>query len=90
MTLLGNVDVWDEAKHRNAIGNMVAGTVFYLAPFGVFIDLGQEAIGLLRVPEMAGEIRKVIADYPQVGEQVTARVIWHNDSNRQIELTQRH
>jgi ribosomal protein S1 len=88
--LLGDDNVWDELKNRCAIGNTVAVFVFCIAPFGVFIELGEGAVGLLRVPEMAGDHRKAITDYPQVGETVTAKVIWHDDRNRQVVLTQRH
>jgi hypothetical protein len=38
---------------------------------------------------MAGEGRKTEADYPQVGQVVTANVLWHRDTNQQICLTQK-
>ncbi len=60
-----------------------------VAPFGVLIDLGIGFEGLLLVPEMAADNRKRMEDYPQVGQSVTATVLWHNDQRKQFSLTQR-
>ena len=80
---------WNDVKARLPVGTVVDGKVVHVAVFGVFVDLGVEFYGLLRVPEMAGSGPKTMDDYPQVGESVTARVLYHSDSNRQIILIQR-
>jgi ribosomal protein S1 len=79
---------WDEVKERLPVGTEVTGRVVAVRPFGVFVDLGVGFSGLLEVPNMAGEGRKTEADYPQVGQVVTANVLWHRDTNQQICLTQ--
>jgi small subunit ribosomal protein S1 len=89
MNWMGEPSSWEVVKARFPIGSTANGVVVNVAPFGVFINLGDGAIGLLLVPEMAGDHRKQLADYPKVGEQVTARVLWHRDSNRQVSLTQK-
>ncbi len=89
MTWLGNPATWEDVKARFPMGSTVTGVVCAVAPFGVFLDLGEDAIGLLLVPEMAGDNRKQMADYPQIGESVTAKVIHHRDSEHQVSLTQR-
>ncbi len=89
MTWLGDAATWDDIKARFPIGVLVTGVVGSVAPFGVFVRLGNDGIGLLRVPDMAGDGPKQLTDYPQVGETVTATVIWHDDRNRQVTLTQR-
>lgn len=89
MTWLGSPDTWEDVKARFPVGSTVTGVVYDVAPFGVFLDLGDDAIGLLLVPEMAGDGRKQMTDYPQVGQPVTARVIHHRDVERQVSLTQR-
>jgi len=89
MTWLGDPANWEEVKTQFPIGAQVTGVVGNVAPFGVFVRLGQNGIGLLRVPDMAGDGRKQMTDYPQVGQAVTATVIWHDDRNRQVTLTQR-
>ena len=89
MTWLGNPETWEAVKARFSIGSIVTGTVYDVAPFGVFIDLGDDAVGLLLVPEMTGDARKELADYPQIGQSVTAKVIQHRNRQRQVSLTQR-
>ena len=89
MTWLGRPDTWETVKTRFPVGSTVTGTVYDVAPFGVFIDLGDDAIGLLLVPEMAGDTKKQVGDYPQIGQSVTAKVIHHRDNERQVSLTQR-
>ena len=87
--MLGNPATWDDVKAQFPIGVQASGVVEGVAPFGVFVKLGDDGIGLLRVPDMAGDGPKQMTDYPQVGETVTAMVIWHDDLTRQVTLSQR-
>lgn len=80
---------WEEAMSRHPIGSEVSGTVVSVMPFGVFVDLGVGFWGLLEVPNMAGDTKKAISDYPQVGQLVTANVLQHADLDQQIRLSQR-
>jgi len=89
MTWLGDPATWDEVKTQFPIGAQVTGVVESVAPFGVFVRLGDDGVGLLRVPDMAGDGPKQVTDYLQVGQTVTAMVIWHDDRNRQVTLSQR-
>ena len=89
MSWLGDPTTWDGVKAQFPVGTQVTGVVEVVAPFGVFVRLEHDGIGLLRVPDMAGTGPKQMADYPQVGEAVTATVIWHDDRNRQVTLSQR-
>jgi small subunit ribosomal protein S1 len=89
MSGTGTGGTWENVKRRYPIGSVVEGTVVKVAPFGVFVDLGVGFEGLLLVPEMAGDTRKQIKDYPQVGQRVAATVIWHNDPKQQFSLSQR-
>jgi len=89
MSLLGDSAAWDEVKAQFPIGTEITGEVENVVPFGVFVRLGGDGIGLLRVPDMAGDGPKRMTDYPRVGQTVTATVIWHDDRNRQVTLSQR-
>ena len=80
---------WEDEKRRYPIGSVIEGVVVSVAPFGVFVDFGVGFKGLLRVPDMAGDARKQIEDYPQVAQPVAATVIWHDDTNQQFTLSQR-
>jgi small subunit ribosomal protein S1 len=79
-------DAWNEVKLRLPVGSAVNGNVVHVTQFGVFVDLSVGFSGLLRVTEMAGIGPRKIEDYPQVGEPVTARVLTHDDGNRQVVL----
>ena len=80
---------WDDVKQLFPVGTEVTGVVQSVHPFGVFIDLGVSFPGLIMVPELAGESPKQIEDYPQIGQMVSAKVLWHRDSNQQVCLTQK-
>jgi ribosomal protein S1 len=80
---------WEEVKAQLGSGTAVVGTVRCVAPFGVFVDLGVGFDGLLRVPEMVDRRFETMDDYPQIGESVAARVLHHDDKNRQIVLIQK-
>lgn len=89
MNWQGDATVWESVKKRFPVGSDVTGPVVVVAPFGVFLDLGSGAIGLLLVPEMADDAPKQVADYPQTGQTVSAKVIHHRERERQVSLTQR-
>jgi len=79
---------WNEVKRCFAIGAEVKGIVTRLEHYGVWVDLGIGFDGLLLVTEMAGEIKKGLDEYPQVGEIVSAKVVRHNDDERKLKLSQ--
>lgn len=87
--MLGDPTTWDNVKTKLPVGTQVTGAVAGIAPFGAFVTLQHDGIGLLRVPDMAGNGPKQVADYPQAGQAVTATVIGYDDGNRQVTLSQR-
>jgi ribosomal protein S1 len=80
---------WVEANRRHPIRSAIEGVVVSVMPYGVRVDVGSGTEALLLVPEIGGEVRKQIEDYPQVGEWITAKVLWHNDQSQQLSLSQR-
>ena len=89
MTPPTNVQSWESGKRQYPVGTVVTGRVLLVAEFGVFVELVGGVAGLLLVPEMEGDGPRLMESYPQVGETVTARVLWHNDRDRKMSLTQR-
>lgn len=82
---------WTALKNRLQIGQVVEGVVQHREPFGIFVDLGEDFVGLVEVVCLPFPPGKAIDvdDYPEVGETVQARVLQFVDSNRQIRLTMR-
>ncbi|MFO0808881.1 MAG: S1 RNA-binding domain-containing protein [Gemmataceae bacterium] len=82
---------WDQVKASVPVGTEVSGRVVGCQPFGVFVDLGLGFPGLLEVPEFAEPPARSrgMEGYPAVDAVITARVLQHVDSGRQLRLTQR-
>lgn len=82
---------WERVKATVPIGAEVSGRVVACQPFGVFVDLGLDFLGLLEIPELGDSAArsrgKVV--FPAVGAPLTARVLQHADHNQQLRLTQR-
>ena len=82
---------WDQVKAAAPIGAEVSGRVEACCAFGVFVDLGVGFRGLLEVPNFADPPARSrgVEGYPAVGTPITARVLQHDEHNRQLRLTQR-
>jgi small subunit ribosomal protein S1 len=90
MTQTDPDDQWAETKLRHPIGSPIEGVVVKVEPYGVWVGVGNGTEALLLVPEIGGDVRKQIEDYPQVGEWIAAKVLWHNDQQRKLSLSQRN
>jgi ribosomal protein S1 len=87
-----NGEKWEGVKSQVGLGSSVSGDVVARYPFGVFVDLGVGFPALLEVIqfERAGVFRcTAMETHPEVGSTVTATVLWFDDRQRQIKLTQR-
>ncbi len=83
---------WEAAKARLEVGATVTGEVVARRPFGVFVDIGVGFPALLEVLQFRDHPHpryRDVANYPEVGSMVTARVVALNDRGRQVALTQR-
>lgn len=80
---------WDEVKARYPVGAEVDGTATWVAPFGVFVDLGIGFAGLMLLPECGLERCQQTSDVFRVGDAIWARVLCHNDERQQISLKRR-
>ncbi|WP_433219405.1 S1 RNA-binding domain-containing protein [Dactylosporangium sp. CS-047395] len=64
---------WDDFVARHNVGDVVAGTVTRLTPFGVFLTVSGDVPGLL-----------VTRDRPSVGSTVTVRIQALDPHNRRV------
>jgi hypothetical protein len=78
--------VWPSIRARFPVGTEARGVVIARMVFGVFLDLGDGALGLMEVPSLPRNpgVDRVV--YPDVGTTLSGFVAGHTDGNRQVRL----
>ena len=80
-------DPWDKIDALYKIGDLVDGKVSKLSSFGAFVGLEHDIDGLVHISQVSEERVEKIKDVLSVGEDVTARVIKIDRSDRRIGLS---
>src|ERR1700747_2221768 len=81
------VDPWSNIDQYYKVGDLVTGQVTKLASFGAFIGLQHEIDGLVHISQVSEERSEKIKNVLKVGQEVTARVIKIDKSDRRIGLS---
>ena len=80
-------DPWDQIDTVYKVGDLVTGKVTKLASFGAFVGLENEMDGLVHISQISEERVEKIKDTLEIGQEVTARVIKIDKSDRRIGLS---
>jgi small subunit ribosomal protein S1 len=80
-------DPWEGIDQMYKVGDLVTGNVTKLASFGAFIGLQHEIDGLVHISQISEERIDKIKNVLKVGQEVTARVIKIDKSERRIGLS---
>ncbi len=80
-------DPWEDIDQLYKVGDLVTGKVTKLASFGAFIGLQHEIDGLVHISQISEERIDKIKNVLKVGQEVTARVIKIDKSDRRIGLS---
>jgi len=80
-------DPWKEIDHRYKIGDLVKGKVTKLASFGAFVQLQDDIDGLVHISQLSEEHVTKVKDVLKVGQEVEARVIKVDKTERRIGLS---
>ncbi len=80
-------DPWEGIDQLYKVGDLVTGSVTKLASFGAFIGLQHEIDGLVHISQISEERIDKIKNVLKVGQEVTARVIKIDKSDRRIGLS---
>ena len=80
-------DPWEGIDQMYKVGDLVTGKVTKLASFGAFIGLQHEIDGLVHISQISEERIDKIKNVLKVGQEVTARVIKIDKSDRRIGLS---
>ena len=81
------VDPWSNIDQFYKVGDLVTGNVTKLASFGAFVGLQHEIDGLVHISQISEERVDKIKNVLKVGQEVTARVIKIDKSDRRIGLS---
>jgi len=80
-------DPWEGIDQLYKVGDLVTGNVTKLASFGAFIGLQHDIDGLVHISQISEERIDKIKNVLKVGQEVTARVIKIDRSDRRIGLS---
>jgi small subunit ribosomal protein S1 len=80
-------DPWRDIEKRYRMGDLVTGKVVKLASFGVFVELPDKLEGLVHISQISEDRIEKIKDVLKVGDEVNARVIKIDTSERRIGLS---
>jgi small subunit ribosomal protein S1 len=80
-------DPWEGIDQLYKVGDLVTGNVTKLASFGAFVGLQHEIDGLVHISQISEERIDKIKNILKVGQEVTARVIKIDKSDRRIGLS---
>ncbi len=78
---------WRDAAQKYAIGNVVTGKVARMTDFGAFIELEPGIDALLHVSQIAREHVEKPSDVLKTGQEITAKVVDFNETDRKISLS---
>ena len=81
------MDPWSNIDQFYKVGDLVTGNVTKLASFGAFVGLQHDIDGLVHISQVSEERTDKIKNVLKVGQEVTARVIKIDKSDRRIGLS---
>ncbi|MSU59231.1 MAG: 30S ribosomal protein S1 [Pedosphaera sp.] len=82
-----STDPWEKIAQLYKVGDLVQGKVTKLASFGAFVGLQHEIDGLVHISQVSEERVDKIKNALKVGQDVNARVIKIDRSDRRIGLS---
>ena len=80
-------DPWSEITTRYAVGSVVKGKVSKIASFGAFVELEDGVDGLVHISQISEERIDKVRDALEIGQEVEARVVRVDRSERRIGLS---
>lgn len=79
---------WKEVTEKYSYGDLLEGVVVHHAPFGVFLNIGEEEIlGFVRIVNFLDVGRMTPDKYPVIGEKVNGIIVEFTEHNKQVCLS---
>jgi small subunit ribosomal protein S1 len=82
-------DPWREFERKHQTGEVIAGSVTKLVPFGAFVRLGEGIEGLVHISELSEQHVESPEQVVEVGQQVRVKVVDVDVARRRISLSMR-
>jgi small subunit ribosomal protein S1 len=80
-------DPWKAIEQKYKIGDLVKGKVSKIASFGAFVELDGDIDGLVHISQISEDRVDKIKDHLKVGQEIEARVIKVDKTERRIGLS---
>jgi len=80
-------DPWKAIESRYKLGDLVTGKISKIASFGAFVELEGDIDGLVHISQISEDRVEKVKDYLKVGDEIQARVIKVDKTERRIGLS---
>jgi ribosomal protein S1 len=82
-----DLNPWNDAAVKYAVGNVVKGTVARMTDFGAFVQLEEGIDALLHVSQISKEHINKPSDVLSIGQEIEAKVVDMNEADKKISLS---
>jgi ribosomal protein S1 len=74
---------WNQVKSNYRLGELVHGKVEHHAPFGIFVNIGDETVrGLIQITDFVDSGDMTPEMYPDIGSPIGAIVVGYTEDER--------
>ena len=74
---------WNQVKSKYRFGELIYGRVEHHAPFGIFIDIGDDAVrGIVQITDFVDNGDMTPEMYPDLGSSIGAVVVGYTEDDR--------
>ena len=82
-----DLNPWNNAAEKYAVGNVVKGTVARMTDFGAFVQLEDGIDALLHVSQISRDRIEQPSDALSIGQEIEAKVVDLNEADKKISLS---
>ena len=82
-----DLNPWNNAAEKYAVGNVVTGKVARMTDFGAFVQLEDGIDALLHVSQISKEHINKPEDVLKIGQEVEAKIVDFNEEEKKISLS---
>lgn len=74
---------WHQIKSKYRFGELIHGSVEHHAPFGIFVDIGDDAVrGVVQITDFVDSGDMTPEMYPDIGSPIGAVVVGYTEDDR--------
>ena len=84
---LPETNPWANAEEKYAVGTVITGKVARMTDFGAFVELAPGVDALLHVSQISRSHVDKPSDVLAVGQEITAMIVYLNESEKKISLS---